>query len=198
MSEIFEREPEYGNSVGRVNCTGYNGMKWYPLQLDDGSRSLIVLDHALAEVFEGHSFYMKSYVELAANATSHIMFVTPNTDVSVHFSYIISSEAEAEINLYESAGGTTGSAIPYFNQNRTSATTSGTIPYFMTTVTTAGTLISSSITGSGRSSGGNDPSIDERIAKNNNKYIMRFKNNDGTATRYINYFYNWHEHTDLD
>jgi len=193
MSEIFEREEEYGNSLGRVNLTGYNGTQWVALRADSSTRSLTVIDYPHYEVHAGSSFYIKDYVSLAANATSHMMFTTG--DKEAHWEFVLSSEAEAEVNIYEDANGTTGSSILILNSNRNSATTNTVLANAISTVTTAGVLTMSTRTGSGKISGGGANGLYEVIAKTNSKYIIRFKNLDGTATRYIDYLFRWYEHT---
>lgn len=36
------------------------------------------------------------------------------------------------------------------------------------------------------------------VAKQNTDYLFRITNNDGSATRWIGYDFNWYEHTDKE
>jgi len=196
MSEIFEREPEWGNSVGRVNCTGYNGTKWRELYTDESTRGLISLSNSHHEIHGGDHFFIEDYMDLANGATHNIIIVTPNTTKWTHLVDEIKHELETSIVLTEAVATTSnGTTMTTFNNNRNSANTAGTLFFHTPTGLNGGTVLINDREGSDKKLGGGARGDEELILKQNTKYNFLITN-ETVNNNFINYKFEFYEHTD--
>jgi len=205
MSEIFEREPEYGNSSGRVNLTLYNGTKWREARLDKYTRATTTIDYAHHEIHDGSHFFISGVATLSINNTFDMQFVTPNTTKWIHFLFKLDCESQTSWFIYEAAAIlTSGAAISIYNNDRNSATLTsvaafGTINASLAvadtrTSTASAFLLESGIIGAGKN-GGTESRENEIILKQNTTYLFRAI---AVAAGYIVYSIGYYEHTNRE
>jgi len=198
MSEIFEREEEYGNSLGRVNCTGYNGTQWVGLRVDSSTRAVDIIDYEHHEVHAGSHYFLASGYTLANGVTSNLLIVTPDSTKWTHMHLLFTAGLAATFELYEASARTAGTQVVAINSNRNSVNTAGTMFYSTySSGTTDGTLIASFKVGSasvGGKIGGAGRSEEEIILRQNTQYILRTTS--GANANNISTFLTFYEHTD--
>ena len=198
MSEIFEREPEWGNSLGRVNNTVYNGTEWVEVRGDSSTRALNVIDYEHHEVHAGSHFFIASGQTLASGVTSNLLIVTPDTTKWTHMHLLFQAGLSATFELYEASARTAGTQVVAINSNRNSVNTAGTMFYSTySSGTTDGGLISRYLVGSasvGAKIGGAGRSEEEIILRQNTQYILRTTS--GANANNISTFLTFYEHTD--
>ena len=195
MSEIFEVEPEYGNSAGRVNMTGYSGSKWREVRIDSSTRAMNIIEYAHHEVHGGSAFSINYVEDLAAAKSSTNIFVTPLSTKEVHVVFGFEVEAEADIKIYEGVTITTsGTSHTFFNKNRVSTTTSSALFFTGAVVATTGTaLILHHHPGSGKKVGGGTRGQQEWILKSNTVYSIVLLNSTVGANQ-TDIELDWYEH----
>ena len=196
MTEIFEREPEYGNSLGRVNLTGYNGTKWREVRIDTSTRSLQTIEYEHHEIHSGSHFYLGSYFSLANAATSTILAVVPNVEKVPHLIFELGGTQGTTFQIYEDAGGSGGTPLSSENNNRASANTSSVVLSANVSITTAGTLFYAQSVGAGRT-GGSIQRAKELVLKADTGYLFLFTNQ-SSSVNLVNYIGEWYEHADKD
>ena len=209
MSEIFEREEEYGNSLGRVNNTGYNGTQWVALRADQSTRSLQTIEYEHHEIHDGSAFHNHMWADVSANDVLDIRLVTPDTDKHLHIGYQFDAEGEFHVTFLKNiAIVNTGTALSSINHDHNSGKTSGMVAFdYVTNVSVAAantdtnTSVASvafkMVLGSGKQIGGDTDHSAEQILKRDEGYCIRFENQ-SPATKYVNWSFHWYEHTPKD
>ena len=195
MSEIFEREPEYGNSVGRVNMTGYSGSKWREVRIDSSTRATTTITYPHHEIHAGRFYSVNDVIDIAGNKSVTNLFVTPITIREVHMWWSFNSQAETDFKLYEGVTVTSsGTPITIHNRCRCSLNTSSALIYTGAVVSATGTaLLIHHHWGSGKD-GGDTREVNEWILKSNTVYSSVVVNEVATANQ-ITFNLDWYEHT---
>jgi uncharacterized membrane protein len=205
MSEIFEREPEYGNSAGRVNLTLYNGTKWREARLDKYTRATTTIDYSHHEIHDGSHFFISNVVSLSINNVYDFEIVTANATNWMHFLFSIQSESQTAWWIYEGVTIlTAGTLTTAFNNDRNSATTSnaifrGTINSNLAAaigrINTASALkIEQGIIGAGQDAGSASRE-EEIILKQNTSYLCRAVAN---VAGYLDFKIAYYHHTNRE
>jgi hypothetical protein len=198
MTEIFETEPEYGNSAGRVNLTGYNGSKWREVRLDSSTRALNCIDNAHHEIHDGSAFVVNTVVDLAGNSSQTNIFVSGLSNKESNMIWRFISEAEADFKLYEDVTvSSSGTPVTIWNRNRASLTTSNSLVFSSAEISDTGTnLIVHHHWGSGKD-GGELREISEWVLKSGTVYSTVLTNEVATANQ-VTFILDWYDHTPKD
>ena len=155
-----------------------------------------MIDYAHHEVHDGSAFYYHDVVQVSNGGTLEYLITTPNTTKWGHFGLEINyTEGSATTEIYEGGdrNGTTLQTV--FNRDRNSSNVAGvTVHKAQTGGTTDGTRIFWKRGGAGKASGGEAGTSQERILKQNTKYLVRITNNAG-ATNWTTVVFRWYEHT---
>jgi hypothetical protein len=205
MSEIFEREPEYGNSMGRVNLTLYNGTKWREARLDKYTRATTTIDYSHHEIHDGSHFFISDVVSLSINNVYDFEIVTADTKSWMHFIFTIESESQTAWWIYEGVTIlTAGTLTTAFNNDRNSTSTAnaifrGTINSNLAAangrISTATALkLEQGIIGAGKVAGANSRE-DELILKQNTSYLCRGVAN---VAGYLDFKIGFYQHTNRE
>lgn len=188
------------SNVHQINGWRSSDSTSQPLRLDKATNSLQVVDYAHHEVHAGSSFYYHDVISIANAATQDYLITTPNTTVWAHFGVEVDfNDGAGTLELYEAADRTGTTAQTVFNRNRNSANTATTTVHKgQSGGTTDGTRIMWKRHGSGKEVGGQSGTSEERILKQNTKYILRITNVAGAGvTNNITVIMRWYEHTDI-
>jgi hypothetical protein len=169
------------------------------VRVDKSTHSLQVIDYAHHEIHSGSHYFYDSHHDIAKAGVAEHIVITPDTTKWAHM--VMSVESTAGQILLEvfrgatvSANGTLETAI---NRNGNYADASTTLIYETPTVTGDGTLIRSSVYGTGKNSstGGGDRGSSETVLKQNTIYLLRITEQNILATT-VNINFDWYEHTD--
>jgi len=168
-----------------------------PLRLDKATNTIQTMSYEHHEIHAGSAFTISYSADIANGANLDLLIVTPDTTKWAHLTYDLDVELESDINIYEAATATAGSAIVAYNRDRNSATTATVVVTSTpTSITTGTTIIRSYHLGSGRSSGGGERGTHEFILKQNTKYLFRITNST-TNNNYMSVKLDWYEHTNI-
>lgn len=178
-----------------------------PLRMDASTHSIQIIDYAHHEVHSGSFYYVKGQAELdGAGDTLDFLYVVPNTNKWPHAQWDIDGEAEFTLSLYEGVvTSNDGGAVTIFNANRNSANSPGVAAYSGPTLNSGalgdggdgGNLVWEGKIGSGRNATTNRETAYEFIAKQNTKYWFRISK-EASGVHWVDYDFNWYEHTDKD
>jgi len=173
---------------------------------DTVTGALMTVAYEHHEIHSGSHYFVRGYQDLSINNVLDFTWQMPNTTKWIHWTWEISTESETNWLVYENVVATNplANAITARNSNRNSANTSGATMRFelQTSLANANadtnvagaTLLSSGISGAGRSAGqvtrGN-----EMIMKQNTLYCLRAI---ASAAGYINFTMEWYEHTNKE
>ena len=193
MSEIFEREPEYGNSVGRVNNTGYNGTQWVEVRIDGSTRATTTIEYEHHEIHGGSYYTVSLDTNIAATAELVVLIVTGNTTKELHILTETVAERETHSELLEGVtASSTGHSLTAYNHNRVSTNTS-TAAFVTASVTNYGTSLTQWHVGSGKS-GGADRASNEWVLKTSTNYAL-YAYNENTSAGWLVIKFRYYEHT---
>lgn len=165
-------------------------------RIDAATHTLQIIDYAHHEVHSGSSYYFHDVLALGNGASQDYVITTPNTTKWAHFGIEINFNDAAGITQLYEATDKVGTALQtVFNRDRNSANTAGvTVHKGQSGGTTDGTLILWKRAGIGKTTGGTLGTAEERILKQNTKYILRVTNT-ATTTNNTNIIFRWYEHT---
>lgn len=153
--------------------------------------NVILTEHH--EIHEGESYYHSSFVDLAGTASRQFILVTPDTAARMHFVYEVSFENESTVTITEGVStDADGTAITELNRDRNSANTTTAVLTHTPTNPTGGTSIEDGSAGSGQKVGGLKRDEDEKILKQNTKYLINITNNSATASK-TSWVFNWYQ-----
>ncbi len=166
----------------------------------------LAVDYHHHELHEGNFFYVKSYADIANGADLDFLWVVPNTAKWPHSQWALGGEGELTVKMYEAVvTSNDGAAVTILNANRNSGTSAGVTVFTGPTVNSGalgdsgdgGDLVWSSIFGSGgrqQAVGAARETGYEFVGKQNTKYWFRINNSSG-GVLYLDYDFNWYEHT---
>lgn len=164
--------------------------------IDLSTWALSTVDYAHHEAHAGSSFYYHDVISMTASATQDYLLTVPDSTKWPHFGFEVDfNDGAGTTEIYEAGdrGGT--SAQTTFNRNRNStASATFTVHKGQSGGTTDGTRIFWKRGGAGKTSGGTSGTAEERIMKQNTKYILRLTNVSG-ATNNVSVVLRWYEHT---
>lgn len=163
---------------------------------DSSTLAIETIDYAHHEVHSGSSFYYHDVIALASGASQDYVITVPNTGKWPHFGVeVYFNDAAGIKELYESTdkNGTTAQTVFNRNRNVTTAATT-TVHKGQSGGTTDGTRILWKRIGSGKNTGGESGTSEERILKQNTKYLLRVTNA-STSTNNATVILRWYEHT---
>lgn len=188
-----------------LNAYRSSDSTYQPARLDKATNTIQTIEYEHHEIHAGSHFFHCSVQDLSINQVLDFTLATPNTAKWLHMTWRIETEAETAVYVYEGATATNAlaNAITILNSDRNSATTAdGVMKYEVqanltaanadTNVTEA-TLLESNIVGAGRTAGRTDRAR-ELILDQNKLYCFRFV---ATAAGYVNYDFEWYEHTNV-
>jgi hypothetical protein len=139
-------------------------------KFDEVTGALVVIDVAHHEVHEKEMF---NGTDNVATGTARDLLIVTGAKY-VHMSTEIVADGKVKTLLYKSTTtSASGTSIPTFNKNDASNLTAVATIFHTPTVTAAGTLMDTILTGSGAKAGGISRSTDERVLKPNSKYLYR-------------------------
>lgn len=167
-------------------------------RINPQTHALNTIDYAHHEIHSGSHFCVHINKDIPNGGTYNVAFTTPNTTKWCHMLFDVAVELEAEVILYEDITSYTGgSAITPINNDRNSATTSSITSFVYDTSATLGspTVLSTSVLGSGKNSGGNSRNDSEFILKQNTKYYLLVTNQATGVANETNINLDWYEHT---
>lgn len=185
---------------------GHNGTNPQIIVIDATTRAQTTIAYAHHEIHAGNHFNVVNFVSLTTGTNIDFLWVVPNTTKWPHALWNIDSEFEVTMSLYEAVTtSANGAAVPIRNNNRNSATAAGVTAFSGPTLASGalgdgavgGTLVWAQKIGSGKKIGGAGQRNHEFIGKQNTKYWFRIANASG-STSWINYDFNWYEHTNLE
>jgi hypothetical protein len=165
-------------------------------RIDVATHCLTTIDYAHHEVHAGSSYYYHDVVQIANGGTLEYIITTPNTTSWAHFGFEANfTDGAGTIEIYE-AGDRNGTTLQtVFNRDRNSLNVAAvTVHKAQTGGTTDGTRIAWKRSGSGKVISGIAGTNEERILKQNTKYLVRITNNAG-ATNWTTVIFRWYEHT---
>ena len=172
--------------------------------VDSTTHGVVFIDHAHYEIHSGSHFFVAGTGDIANGANLDFLWVVANTTKWPHALWELDAEVEMTMSMYEAVStSSNGSAATVFNNNRNSATVAGVGGFTGPTLTSGalgdagngGTLIWQATIGSGKKIGGQAGRGHEFIGKQNTKYWFRINNASG-GVGWLNYDFNWYEHTD--
>lgn len=153
--------------------------------------NVILTEHH--EIHEGESYYHTSFVNLGALASRQFILTTPDTVARIHFVYEIEFEKESIITITEGVStDTDGTVITELNRDRNSVNTTTAILTHTPTNPTGGIVIENGRKGDGQKLGGLQRDEQERILKQNTKYLIDITNT-VAQTSLTNWIFNWYE-----
>ena len=175
-----------------------------PIKLDASTQDIQIVEHEHAEIHGGDHYEITSVVDLAINNVRDIRFTTADTAKLPHINFAIDVESETAWFLHESAIiNTVGTEDTPYNNRRGSVNISGLSFDFIDNTSlsnanadtdiSSGSELKCGIIGSGRKSLGTSASNKELILKQNTIYNLRLI---ATAAGFVNYDFEWYEHTD--
>jgi len=172
-------------------------------RIDSTTHTLQTIDYEHHEVHGGSHYTVRGYQDLSINQVLDFTWQMPNTTKWIHWLWNIDTKSETNWLVYETAVATNplANAVTPLNSNRNSDNTSGTTMKYEVqanlaaangdTDVTGATLISSGISGAGRTAGRVDRGA-ELVMKQNSLYCLRAI---AAAAGYINFTMEWYEHT---
>ncbi len=182
------------NSNSQLNTTLFNS-NGLELKIDSTTGAACNVDYAHCEIHSGDHFFLGDWVDLGNGATYDILLVVPDVTKWGHNLFIIASELEANFTLYEDTEvSDNGTALSMFDRNRNTANTPGLTFYHTPTVTSVGTILERGKMGSAKRAGGEIRGSNEIMKKQGANYLFRITN-DTTSNNWINYDFDWYEHT---
>lgn len=183
---------------------GYDGVGFTrPLSVDGATNSMQIINYEHHEIHDGSHYTIRGVQDLTANKVLDFTWLMPNTTKWIHWLWNIDTESETDWKIYETVVATNPLAniVTPLNSDRNSTNTSGTTMKYEVqadlaaanadTNVTGATLISSGISGAGKTAGRVDRSH-ELIMKQNTLYCLRAT---ASSAGYINFAMSWYEHT---
>ena len=191
--------------AGNQNIYGYNGTNWHPPRIDAQTRAWNTIDYAHHEIHAGSHYYVAGSMAALPTATNlDFLWVVPDNTKWPHALWSLESNVELTMSMYESVTTSAdGNAATVFNNNRNSLN-SNIVGGFMSAALNSGALgdgsdggilVWQAKVGAGKKIGGAAGRNHEFIGKQNSKYWFRINNGSG-GTGWVNYDFNWYEHTD--
>lgn len=185
----------------------YNGFNdtWYQLntRVDASTHATTTIEYEHHEIHGGSHYFVNGSVTLTIDDVYDIRITTPSSTKQAHMLYHVTTDSETDIYMYEDVAITNaGTAIPSYNNYRASLNSSGLvfdgILNESTALANADTNLAGSVALTHRISGdGKDGGIvtrnDELILIPSTIYCKRFI---ASAAGYINWKFQWYEHTD--
>lgn len=170
-----------------------------PVQMDNTSHGLIAVTHEHNKLHEGDAFrYTDSVTLAAAGVQDYLLTVADNTKWP-HFQFTVDGTAVTTVQVYRGTDKTGTTLQSTFNADENSTTVAGlTVHKGVSGGTTDGTLIytySSGTSSGAAKSSGIGAAAEERILKQNTKYIIRVTS--GTNGNLTNMHMEWYEHIRL-
>jgi len=160
--------------------------------------SPVVIDVEHHEIHCGDSWYGTRIADIAGTATDSIVINIPPKigNVGYHAVILCETEGEAEFHVYEGASTVAdGTPIPIFNRNRNSAETTLVEIFHTPTTATGGVDIFQKVWGSGKGVGGGARGLNERIQKDNTKYLITVTNRTAVNS-WVSWEVNYYRHED--
>ena len=161
-----------------------------PYPFIDGS-----IDSVHKRVHDGYSFYYHDLILLPSGSSQDYIITTPNTDLWSHFGLEIEyCDYSGITQLFEGTDRNGTTLQTAFNRNRNSTNLPTlTVHKGQTGGTTDGTRIYWKLIGAGKISGGTTGTAEERILKQNTKYLLRLINS-GNSNNNVAVVLRWYEH----
>jgi hypothetical protein len=173
-------------------------------RMDAATSSIQTVGFAEHKKNEGMCFYGYLTNDVAAAGSKGMLITTPDTTTWAHLSFVIESEREGSIALYEDVTTSNdGSALTEFNMNRNSATAATTVLHSDPTITDYGTPLLSIVKIAGTPLvfptqnsvwGRNQPLVLDQ----NKKYLLLYTNLDVSNVSRTNILVEWYEHANIN
>lgn len=147
---------------------------------------------------------MEGTQSIANSASLDFLWVCHNSTKWPHALWEIDAQVEMTMSMYEDVStSNNGTPVTIFNNNRNSDTEAIVTGFVSPTLTSGalgdagngGTLVWQKTIGSGKKIGGEGGRNHEFIGKQGSKYWFKISNASGGAG-WVNYDFNWYEHTD--
>ena len=152
------------------------------------------VEYGHAETHSGSHFFIKDYQDVSAG-TLDFLFITPDTTKWAHALWFFAGEGEFNLDLYiDATVSANGTGITPINRNGNSGTAATVAAYSGPTVSTTGTKIWGAKFGAGRTAGGLIRENSEYIGEQNTIYLFR-ATKVGAGTLWLDYLFDWYEHT---
>ena len=188
--------------MGQYTGKSKSGGNYRHVRIDGSTETLQMIEYEHHEIHSGSHFFVHGVVDLSINEVYDIRITTQNTSKEAHFLYHILTDSKTDIYMYEGVQiAAAGTNIPIYNNNRNLPTNSillfSGILNTSTALANEDTLLAGSTaithrkSGDGKEGGVVDRS-DELILKRGTVYCKRFI---ATAAGYINWKFQWYEHT---
>ena len=191
----------FADNMGRVYTNGLmvglTGDTTYQTpRIDPVTHALEVVDYAHYEVHAGSSFYYHDVDAMGNAEVQYYLITTPNTTKWAHFGLEIDfNESAGIVELFEGGDRVGADAGAVFNSNRNSTVEATvTVHKNITGGTADGTRIFWKRVGAGKSAGWVAGTAEERILKQNTKYLLKLTNTN-TTTNNVTVVLRWYEHT---
>jgi hypothetical protein len=174
-----------------------------PVKIEKTTQDTQVIEQEHAEIHSGDHYEITSYVNLSLNNVLDIRITTPDTGKWGHFVFELDVESQTEWFLHEVAViSVAGAAVTAYNNDRNSGNTAGLVFDLITNTSlananadtdlTGATELKCGMVGSGKRSFGSTDRSKEIILKQNTIYNIRAV---AVAAGYVNYDFEWYEHT---
>ncbi len=165
-------------------------------RLDAATHTLQTIDYAHHEEHAGSSFYYHDVLALGNGAVQYYLITTPNTTKWAHFGCeIIYNDAAGITEIFEGGDRVGTTAQTVFNRDRNSLTAATvTVHKDISAGTGDGTKIFYKRVGTGKTDGGVSGTAEERVLKQNTKYLLKLTNT-STGTNNTTVVLRWYEHT---
>jgi hypothetical protein len=157
--------------------------------------ALVEIDFGHYKVHQGLSFYYHDVIALGNGATQDYIITIPDSMVRMHFGMEINyNDGAGIIELYEATDRVGTTLQTTFNRDRNSGNIANMLVHKdQSGGTTDGVKIINKRSGSGKTLAGESATGEERILRNNTKYLLRLTNGT-TSTNNVNIILRWYEH----
>lgn len=162
--------------------------------VDQTTGALVMLGENRHRTLQGKHFYTSQIFILSGSEVRKFLVTTPDTEEHAHMILNVSTQAEATVTVFEGAIiSDAGSIITAVNCKRDSTNTPSTIVTGAPDVTGNGTQILVQKVGSGKRIGG-EFGTEKVELMSNAKYLFEISNNT-TSDNWVDWSFNWYEHT---
>ena len=173
---------------------------------DKATNTLQTISYPHHEIHAGSGFFYGYTQDMTDGHYIDIQISTPSGTKWAHMTFQVSSENECEVQLLENVTiSVAGAALTERNSNRNSGTTATTTLAYITNTSlvnaesdtgtgSARNLLEFRL-GSAKATGGEFSHENEIILDADEDYSLRIQ---AIAAGWVNYYFNWYEHTDVN
>ena len=170
---------------------------------DAGNNQTVLIDtrsHALAVIDVTHdalhdgTLFGYSTVQNITGSGNLTFLIIPSASHLIHFSYTITTDAEASLDIYEASNvSDNGTPVTPLNHDRTSSNLPMSSLFVTPTITSLGPLLTTDRWGAGKQLGGGISPAEEWLLAPGKTYIIRITNQT-VSSQYVALDFFWYRH----